>query len=156
MTMEIEFLTSNFTEKNPKPLMKHIQRMASVGAPFFSTTLSLIYDKLVEKVFPQTIAPGSGIRQSPGTGGHSVMNSTNQMNHTSQGSSSISHVLNPTGPNRVPGPTHQVMNPASHVNTSSTSTPTVLLPSSLQTTTPTPEPEPLQQLFLHGSWALQW
>ena len=98
MTMEIEFLTSNFTKKNPKLLMKHIRRMASGGVPFFSTTLSLIYDKLVEKVFPQTIVPGSGLGQSPGTGGHGVTNSTNQTNHTSQGSSSISHIVNPRSP----------------------------------------------------------
>jgi DNA-directed RNA polymerase subunit RPC12/RpoP len=58
MDMEIEFLHRNFTEK--KVLMEHIQRMASGEAPFFSATLSLVYDKLVERASAQPIASGSG------------------------------------------------------------------------------------------------
>lgn len=120
VTLEIEFLHRHLTERNPKLLTEHIQKMTSGGAPFFATTLSLIYDKLVEKAFPQTTTSGSGLGQSSGTGGQSVTNSTNQMNDTSQ------------------GPAHQVANPASNLNTPSTSTPTVPLPSSFQTTAPTP------------------
>ena len=124
MTMEIEFLNSNFTEKNPKLLMEHIRRMASGGAPFFSTTLSLIYDKLVEKAFPQTIATGSGLGQSPGTGGEGVMNSTNQaLNPTGQVSNSTTQVSNLT--NQVPGPANQMTNSASNINPPSTSSRTV-------------------------------
>ncbi|KAF9779806.1 hypothetical protein BJ322DRAFT_343003 [Thelephora terrestris] len=67
MDIEIEFLHSNFTEKNPKLLMEHIQRMAYGGAPFLSTTLSLVYDKLVEKVFVQPVASGFGLRDPPGS-----------------------------------------------------------------------------------------
>ncbi|KAF9642810.1 hypothetical protein BDM02DRAFT_3273313 [Thelephora ganbajun] len=53
MDMEIQFFHENFTEKDPKLLMDHIQRMASGEAPFFSTTLSLVYGKLLEKAFTQ-------------------------------------------------------------------------------------------------------
>ena len=51
--MEIEFLHQKFTEKDPKLLMDHIQRMASGEAPFFATTLGVVYDKLAEKAFPK-------------------------------------------------------------------------------------------------------
>lgn len=60
MDMEIEFFYETSTEKDPKLLMKHIQRMASGEAPFFATTLSSVYDKLVEKAFAQPIPSGSG------------------------------------------------------------------------------------------------
>ena len=152
MTMEIEFLNSNLTEKNPKLLTEHIQRMTSGGAPFFPATLSLVYDKLVERAFPRTIVSGSGLEQSPGTEGQGVTNSTDQTNRPNQGSGSTNRVLNPTSQvsnsttqvsnstNQVPGPTHQVANPAFYVNTPSTSTPTVTLPSDLHTTAPTPGP----------------
>ena len=59
MDMEIEFIHNNFTEKNPKLLMEHIWRMASGEALFFSTTLSLVYDGLLERVFTQS-GSGSG------------------------------------------------------------------------------------------------
>lgn len=59
MDMEIEFLHRNFTEKNPKLLMEHIQKMASGQAPFFPTTLSSIYDKLVEKALTTGFVPGN-------------------------------------------------------------------------------------------------
>ena len=59
--MEIQFLHENFTEKDSKLLMDHIQRMGSGEAPFFSTTLSLVYDKLVEKAFPKHTSPGLGL-----------------------------------------------------------------------------------------------
>jgi len=56
--MEIQFLHEQFTEKDPKLLMDHIQRMASGEAPFFPTALSLVYDKLIEKAFARHIPPG--------------------------------------------------------------------------------------------------
>lgn len=58
--MEIQLLHKSFTEKNPKELVEHIQNMAFGDAPFFSTTLGLVYDKLVERVLTQSIASGSG------------------------------------------------------------------------------------------------
>lgn len=60
--MEIQFLHERVVEKDPKLLMDHIQRMASGEAPFFPTTLSLVYDKLVEKAFTELslFDPGSG------------------------------------------------------------------------------------------------
>lgn len=51
--MEIQFFHERFSEKDPKLLIDHIQRMASGEAPFFSATLSLVYQKLAEKVFPK-------------------------------------------------------------------------------------------------------
>ena len=64
MDMEIEFLHKSFTDKDPKLLVEHIQRMADGEAPFFATTLSLVYDKLVEKAFAQSIPSGSGLGKS--------------------------------------------------------------------------------------------
>jgi hypothetical protein len=60
MDAEVEFLHRNFTEKNPKLLIEHMQRMASGDAPFFSATLSLVYDKLIERVFAEVMPTGSG------------------------------------------------------------------------------------------------
>jgi len=59
--MEIQFLHETFTEKDPKLLIDHIQRMVSGEAPFFPTTLSLVYDRLAEQTFPKNIFPGSGL-----------------------------------------------------------------------------------------------
>ena len=64
MDMEIEFLHRSFTEKSPKPLMEHIQRMASGEAPFFSKTLSLVYDKLVEYAPARPVTSGSNFGKS--------------------------------------------------------------------------------------------
>jgi len=64
MDMEIQFLYGNFTLEDSKLLMEHIQRMASGEAPFFATTLSLVYDKLVEKAFAQPVSSGSGLGKS--------------------------------------------------------------------------------------------
>lgn len=61
MDIEIEYF-KNSTERDPKLLMAHIQKTASAEPqPFFSTTLSLIYDKLVESIFTQPAASGSGL-----------------------------------------------------------------------------------------------
>jgi len=62
--MEIRFLHENFTEKDPKLLMEHIQRMAAGKAPFFPTTLRLVYKKLIEKSFAQPVPSGSGSGKS--------------------------------------------------------------------------------------------
>jgi len=59
--MEIQFIYENFTEKDPKLLMDHIQRMASGEAPFFTTTLSLVYDGLVERAFSRHTSLDSGL-----------------------------------------------------------------------------------------------
>ena len=51
--MEIQLLLERFAQKDPKSLMEYVEKMASEEAPFFSTTLSLVYDKLVENSFPK-------------------------------------------------------------------------------------------------------
>jgi hypothetical protein len=61
--MEVQFLHERFTEKDPKLLVDHIRRMASGEAPFFPTTLSLVYGKLVEKAFPK-LTCASGVTSS--------------------------------------------------------------------------------------------
>jgi len=60
--MEIHFLDERATELDPKLLIDHTQRMASGEAPFFPTTLSLVYDKLIEKSFTNRTPfdPGPG------------------------------------------------------------------------------------------------
>ena len=109
MDLEIEYLNNNLTKENSKKLlMEHIERMASGEAPFFSTTLSLVYDTLVEESSPQTTASGSHPGKSPGTGDQGVTGSTDH-----------------------------ATNPASHANPPSTSTPTVTSPPSPQTSSPT-------------------
>ena len=70
--LEVQFLLENFTEKDPKFLMEHIQRMASGETPFLPSTLSLVYDKLIEKVFVRSTATGAGPGKPAGTGGQSV------------------------------------------------------------------------------------
>ena len=67
MDMEIQFLHKNLTEKDPKLLMDHIKKMASREAPFFATTLSLVFDKLVEKTSPRPVPTGFGFGKSSGT-----------------------------------------------------------------------------------------
>jgi len=59
--MEIQFIYKNFTEKDPKSLMDHIQSMASGEAPFFAKTLGLVYDGLVAKAFSKYIPLDSGL-----------------------------------------------------------------------------------------------
>ena len=61
LDMEIQFLHENFTEKDFKSLMDHVQRMASGEAPFFATTLSLVYGGLVKKAFSKQTPFGSGL-----------------------------------------------------------------------------------------------
>ncbi|KAF9650015.1 hypothetical protein BDM02DRAFT_1689789 [Thelephora ganbajun] len=70
MDMEIQFFHENFTEEDPKLLMDHIRRMGSGEVPLFSTTLSLVYDKLVENAFTQPISSSSALEKS--TSGQSV------------------------------------------------------------------------------------
>jgi hypothetical protein len=56
--MEIEFFHERVTKKDPELLIAYIGRMASGDAPFFPTTLSLVYDKLVENAFPNHTPSG--------------------------------------------------------------------------------------------------
>ena len=58
--MEIQFFHERVTEKDPKRLIDSIQRMASGKAPFFPETLSLIFDRLVEKAFTKRTIFGPG------------------------------------------------------------------------------------------------
>ena len=51
--MEIQLLLKKFAQKDPKSVMKYIEKMASEEAPFFSTTLSLVYDKLIENALSE-------------------------------------------------------------------------------------------------------
>jgi len=106
--MEIQFLHEQFTEKDPKLLIDHIQRMASGEAPFFSTTLSLVYDKLVEKAFTQQTSPGSRLEKS--TGGQSVTTAPPLQPSTPASgiglspTSSVPSSSSPQVPAPVPGP----------------------------------------------------
>ena len=96
MDVEIEFLHNNLTKENSKKLlMEHIERMASGEAPFFSTTLSLVYDTLVEESSPQTTTSGPHPGKSPGTGDQGVTDSTS---HANQPSTSIPTVTSPPSP----------------------------------------------------------
>ena len=51
LDMEIQFLHERATEEDPKLMINCIQKMVSGETPFLPTTLSLVYDKLVEKAF---------------------------------------------------------------------------------------------------------
>ena len=51
LDMEIQFLHERAIEEDPKLMINCIQKMVSREAPFFPTTLSLVYDKLVERAF---------------------------------------------------------------------------------------------------------
>lgn len=62
--MEIKLFHETFTEQNPKPLMDHMQRMASGEAPFFPATLSLVIGTLARKVLPRPITSGSRLGKS--------------------------------------------------------------------------------------------
>jgi len=64
MDMEIQFLHDSFTERDPRLLMGHIQRMAFGEAPFFAATLGLVYEKLVEKAFARPVPSGFGFGKS--------------------------------------------------------------------------------------------
>lgn len=72
--MEVRFLRERFTDKNHKLLMDQIRRMASGKAPFLSTTLSLVYDDLIEGAFQNHAPPDSGRGKS--TGDQSATTST--------------------------------------------------------------------------------
>lgn len=68
MDKEIEFFRRNLTEQNVKLLKDHIKRMAFNDAPFYSTTLSLVYRELFGKAFPQqTTSSASDHWQTPET-----------------------------------------------------------------------------------------
>ena len=102
MEMEVEFFYKNFTEQNPKLLMDHIRRMASGEALFFSTTLGLIYDKLVERTFVQPAASGSGPVKSGETGDQSAT-----CTPTTQAQGSSTNVNSPSDPSTNLPPSQQ-------------------------------------------------
>ena len=52
--MEIEVLYQNFIKNDPKHLVDYIQRVASGEAPFFPTTLSLVFEKLIGTKLPKS------------------------------------------------------------------------------------------------------
>ena len=90
MDAEVEFLHKSLAKQNSKKLlMEHIERMASGEAPFFPTTLSLVYDTLVEGYFPQTT---SGPHPGKSRGDQGVTNSTDQATN------STSHTNPPSAP----------------------------------------------------------
>jgi len=60
LDMEIQVFHEKVTEFDPKWLIDRIQRMASGEAPFFPTTLSCVYDELLEKAFAKCIPFGPG------------------------------------------------------------------------------------------------
>ena len=64
MNMEIQFLHENFAGKDPKLLANHIRRLGSGGAQLFPTTLSLVFDMLIEKTVPPPVPPRSGLGKS--------------------------------------------------------------------------------------------
>ena len=66
MVMEIQFLLKNVTGRDPKLLMDHFKKMASREAPFFATTLSLVFDELVERTSPRPVPSSSGFREFSG------------------------------------------------------------------------------------------
>lgn len=110
LDLEIRCLHETFSEKDPKSLMEHIQRMASGEALLFPTTLSLVFDELVERAFTKHIPFGS----NPGkfTWGQSVTAPT-------------------PPPLRASTPIPSI---------ASSSTPCVIPPSFLQAPTPVPGP----------------
>ena len=59
LDLGVQLLYDCPSKDHPQLLTDHIQRMASGEAPFFPTTLSLVYDKLVGKALPKGIASPS-------------------------------------------------------------------------------------------------
>ena len=66
MEMEIEALCQDFAKRDPKLLMDYVQGVASGEVPFFPITLSLVYDKLAETVFPKDPPSNSDCEKHPG------------------------------------------------------------------------------------------
>ena len=62
--MEIQFLHETFTGKEPELLANHIRRLGSEEARFFPTTLSPVFDRLVEKTVARSVPSGSGLKKS--------------------------------------------------------------------------------------------
>jgi len=59
--MEIQFFRGWFSEGDLEFPIDHVRKMASGEAPFFPTTLSLVYRMLAEKVFPKRTLSGSDL-----------------------------------------------------------------------------------------------
>ena len=86
--MELQLLHERPAEKDLKSLMDYIQRMASGEAPFFSTTLSLVYDKLVENAFAN---PTFGSVPEKPTGSQGITTPTPPSQASTSTSSIVSH-----------------------------------------------------------------
>lgn len=91
--MEIECY-KNSPDHDPKLLTDHILAVVSGETPTISTTLSLVYDKLVESVFSQPIASGSGLGKSTETREQSVAESV----PTAEASNQTSGLPSPSQP----------------------------------------------------------
>jgi len=89
LDMEIQLFHDRVTEKNPKLLIDHLQRMASGEAPFFPTALSLVYDKLAETAFPKRTSSG------PAPGGYAEGESLIHLTPPPQASTITSNIPPP-------------------------------------------------------------
>ena len=77
MQMEIDFLLENITEKSSELLTDYIKSVESGASPFFPTTLSLVYDGLVGKSFPNRYPLTSGPRTFPSGQGVTIPTPSN-------------------------------------------------------------------------------
>ena len=149
--MEIEFLHENLTGKDPKLLMDHIQRMASGEAPFFATTLSSVYSKLIEKAFAQSTPSSSGFVKSIQVHNAVVPSPPIQASTSTPGipspftfsfrSSPTVNIPPPPIPN-IPSSSTPNIPSSSTLNIPSSSTFGVTLRSHLRATGPSPQPQP--------------
>ena len=86
--MEVQYFHKKFPGKDPKPLMDHIQKVASGEVSFFPNVLSLVYDKLFEKSFPKDTPSNPSIPQVR----------TNQSATSSAPSQNLGFIFTPTTP----------------------------------------------------------
>ena len=99
MDMEIEVFYQNFTKKDPKLLMEYIRNAASGEAAFFPTTLSLVYDRLIGKVFPKDTASSPKVEKDAwGSWGQGSWGQDSDMGNPFQASSSASTPAPPFTP----------------------------------------------------------
>ena len=135
MDMEIQLLYESLSKKDFKLFLEHIQRMGSGEAPLFATTLSLVYDKLVEKAFVRPIPSGSGVGKSVGV--QSVADPRTPLKtSTSNLSFSLNSAIGVTSSSTPQAPA------PSPFGFSSTSTFGVATSSTPRTPAPNPEPVP--------------
>ena len=99
MEVEIEFFHENITNKDSKLLIDYLQSVGSGEIPFFSATLSLVYDGLFDKAFPKPSPFNPGPGQVPGGQGAITPTPTQASNSTSNAtSSSISNTTPSVAP----------------------------------------------------------